>query len=127
MNLPGPSSGQQDAAKSEKPVLKPFRRHILMCTGPRCAPEISPEVYQYLKDQLKKLNLHEGPDRINRSQCHCFGICQGGPLAVVYPDNIWYHHLTKEKVDRIIQEHFLKNQPVKDCVFYFQSDSLKKS
>lgn len=101
-----------------KPSLRPFKKHILMCTGPRCAPEKSLEVYQYLKEQLKRLGYYEGPERIVRSQCHCFGICQKGPLAAVYPDNVWYCHLTKEKVDRVIQEHLLGNKPVEDYVFY---------
>jgi len=103
---------------ADKPSLRPFKKHILICTGPRCAPETSLDVYQYLKEQLKRLGCYDGPERIARSQCHCFGICQMGPLAAVYPDNVWYCHLTKEKVDRVIQEHLLANKPVEDYVFY---------
>ncbi|MBI3307161.1 MAG: (2Fe-2S) ferredoxin domain-containing protein [Candidatus Omnitrophica bacterium] len=106
---------------SPKPVMRPYKRHILVCTGPRCAPESSPAVYQQLKDRLKELGLHEGPNRIQRSQCHCFGICKQGPLAVVYPEDVWYHDLTPEKMERIIQEHLIGGRPVEEYVFYRQS------
>lgn len=102
----------------EAPHLKPFKKHIFVCTGPRCAPETAPGVYQYLKARIKELNLKEGPERIQRSQCHCFGICEAGPLAVVYPDNVWYHHLDEAKMEKILQEHLINGRPVKECAFY---------
>jgi len=101
-----------------KPPFRPYKKHILMCTGPRCAPEISGELYGYLKERLKELHRHEGPERIQRSQCQCFGICQGGPLMVVYPDDIWYHHVTREKLERILQEHLLQGKPIEEFMLY---------
>ena len=109
MNTPSPS---------QKPPFRPYKRHILICTGPRCAPETSPSLYQGLKERLKELGLHEGPERIQRSQCHCFGICEGGPIAVVYPDDVWYHHVTPEKLEEIIQKHLLGGQPVEPYILH---------
>ncbi|MBI3313116.1 MAG: (2Fe-2S) ferredoxin domain-containing protein [Candidatus Omnitrophica bacterium] len=103
---------------SPKPPMRPYKKHILVCTGPRCAPETSAAVYQGLKDRLKELSLHDGPERIQRSQAHCFGICQGGPLAVVYPDGVWYHHLTPEKMEKVIQEHLIGDKPVEEFIFH---------
>ncbi len=105
----------------EKPAVRPYKKHILVCTGPRCAPDISTAAYQKLKDRLKELNLHEGADRIQRSQCHCFGICKGGPLAVVYPEGVWYHHLTEDKIERVIQDHLVKGKPVDEWVMHRDS------
>ena len=106
----------------EKPAaeitVRPYKRHILICTGPRCAPEQSPALYQALKDRLKQLGLHEGPERIQRSQCHCLGICQGGRLAVVYPDDIWYARLTPELLEKIIQQHLIGGLPVEEAVIH---------
>ena len=95
-------------------TLAPYRKHIFICTGPRCAPETSPALYEHLKVRLKELKLTVGAQRIQRSQCHCFGICQGGPIAVVYPEGVWYHHLTVEKLERIIQEHLIEGRPVEE-------------
>lgn len=100
------------------PSPLPYKRHVFLCTGPRCAPEASPALWQCLKTRLKELGLGEGPHRIHRTQVNCFQICQGGPLVVVYPEGIWYHHVTQEKLERIIQEHLIEGKPVKELVFY---------
>ena len=102
----------------QKPPFRPYKKHILVCTGPRCAPETSTALYQGLKDKLKELKLHEGPDRIQRSQSHCFGICQGGPIAVVYPEGIWYHHVSPELMDKIIHQHLVEGRPVEENILH---------
>lgn len=105
-------------SENKKPPFRPYQKHILVCTGPRCAPETSPSVYHQLKERLKELKLHEGVCRIQRTQCHCFGICEGGPIASVYPEGIWYHHVTPEKMERIIQEHLIAGKPVEEYILY---------
>jgi len=101
-----------------KPPMKPFKKHVFVCTGARCAPETSPDLYKNFKARLKELKLNEGDERIHRSQTSCFGVCQGGPIVVVYPDNVWYHHVTPEKMEKIIQEHLIKDCPVEDYILY---------
>jgi len=98
--------------------MEPFRKHIIVCTGSKCAPEESQSVYQHLKARLKELKLHKGDDRIQRSQSQCLGVCAGGPIVVVYPDNVWYHHIDKGKLERIIAEHLIQNKPVRDYILY---------
>ena len=107
--------------EDSKPEIKPYGKHVFICTGPRCAPESSPALYGRLKARLKELGLSEGPKRINRSQCHCFGVCEGGPIMVVYPEGTWYHHVTEEKLEQIIQEHLVGNRPVRELIFHEQA------
>lgn len=95
-----------------------YKRHVFVCTGPRCAPEASVNLYGMLKHKLKELNLNVVPGGVQRSQCHCFGICHSGPLVVVYPEGVWYHHITPDKLDRIIQEHLIGGHPVKEYLFH---------
>ncbi len=107
--------------KDPTPTIAPYKKHVLMCTGPRCAPQTSPAVYARLKARLKELDLKEGSARIARSQCQCFGVCKGGPILVVYPEGVWYHHVTEEKLERIIQEHLLGGKPVEEFIFHRQT------
>jgi (2Fe-2S) ferredoxin len=100
------------------PPFKPYRKHVLVCTGPRCAPDSSPALYAHLKARLKELGLSEGDERIARAQVNCFGVCQGGPIVVVYPEGVWYHHVTVDKLERIIQEHLIGGRPVEEFVFH---------
>lgn len=95
-----------------------YKHHVFVCTGPRCAPETSAEVYTHLKRRLKEMNLSHISGGVERSQCHCFGICHSGPLVVVYPEGIWYHSVTPEVLERIINEHLVNGKPVTENIFH---------
>ena len=93
-----------------------LRRHIFLCadqTEPKCAPrEASLASWNYLKKRLADLGLLEGPHWIYRTKANCLRICEQGPIAVVYPEGVWYHHCTPEVLERIIQEHLIGGHPV---------------
>ncbi len=117
-----------------------IERHIFLCaqpTTPKCATtEEGVDSWRTLKSSLKRLGLASAPPpwrsgdveepapdtmpgdgSILRTKVDCLRVCEQGPIAVVYPDGIWYHSVSPDVVERIVEEHLVGGRVVEEFAF----------
>ncbi len=93
-----------------------YARHIFFCLNERksgeeaCANHHAQEAFDRCKSQVKAAGLN-GPGQVRVNKAGCLDRCAAGPVAVVYPEAVWYTYVDAEDIDEIVESH-LKNGKV---------------
>ncbi len=101
--------------------MKPYRLHVFVCQGKRCAAKGSEDVLHEFKEAVKKNNLSD----VRVSKSGCLKMCKEtsteaeySPAVVIYPEGTWYRNVTKRDVDEIVEKH-LKSNTIVERLHYF--------
>lgn len=103
----------------EKPKMGAYKRHLLLCVGPRCTQDgESQALFELLGEKFKAAGIDGGDNRVKRTRTHCFATCKSGPILCVQPDGIWYYNVTEANLDRIIKQHLVGGEPVEELIYH---------
>ena len=98
-----------------------FKRHIFFCLNERsnneacCAQHGAQQAFEHCKSRIKELGL-SGPGQVRVNKAGCLDRCAGGPVAVVYPEGVWYSYVDKADIDEIVESHLKRGQVVERLV-----------
>ena len=94
-----------------------FQRHMFFCLNERsnneawCAQHGAQQAFEHCKSRIKDLGL-SGPGQVRVNKAGCLDRCSGGPVAVVYPEGVWYSYVDKADIDEIVESHLKNGQVV---------------
>ncbi len=98
-----------------------YRSHILVCGGTGCTSSNSLKIIDRFEELIAKNGLTE---EVKVVRTGCFGLCERGPVVIVYPEGAFYTRINVEDVDRIVSEHIIKGRIVNDLIYH--EDDQKK-
>ncbi len=91
-----------------------YRSHVLVCGGTGCSSSGSAKLIERFEEQLKEKGLDK---EVKVVRTGCFGLCEAGPVVIVYPEGTFYSRVKEEDVDEIVSEHLLKGRKVQHLVY----------
>jgi (2Fe-2S) ferredoxin len=95
--------------------MEVFKKHVFVCTtGKTCPTQGAEQVLEALRREITELGLKK---QIRINKAGCFDQCGNGPMIVVYPEGVWYAHVSPEDCHEIVQSHLINDQPVERLLY----------
>ncbi len=91
-----------------------YRSQVLVCTGTGCTSSGSPNIIKKFEEEIAKAGLEKEVKVVHTG---CFGLCETGPVVIIYPEGAFYSHIKIDDVERIVAEHLLKGRIVTDLLY----------
>ena len=91
-----------------------YRSQVLICTGTGCSSSNSPAIIKRFEECIRNAGLE---NEIKVVRTGCFGLCENGPICIVYPEGAFYSHIKVDDVERIVSEHLVKGRVVADLLY----------
>ena len=104
--------------------MKIYRSHVLICTGTGCSSSDSPKIIKRMNDEIAKAGLE---NEVKVIPTGCFGLCEAGPIVIVYPEGCFYSRVTPNDVKEIVSEHLLKGRIVKRLLYKESAQDVEMS
>jgi len=99
----GANPGENPEQTAHRLGIGGLSRHVFLCTGPECTTaEHGQKAWDALKSGISQAGLAK---TCFRTKVGCLQLCNQGPIALVYPEGVWYHSMTAETVPQLIDEH----------------------
>lgn len=102
---------------ADSPPASYYQRHIFFCLNERpngaeaCANHRAQEAFDHCKSRVKAAGL-SGPGQVRVNKAGCLDRCAAGPVAVVYPEAVWYSYVDVHDIDEIVESHLKNGQVV---------------
>lgn len=102
------------AVRTQGASTSKYEKHVLVCGGTGCTSSGSTQVISVLEDELKKNGIE---DKVQVVRTGCFGLCALGPIMIVYPEGTFYSMVNTDEIPRIVKEHLVEGNPVKEFLY----------
>lgn len=100
------------------------RSHVLVCGGTGCTSSNSQVIRENFENEIKKQGLEK---EVKVVKTGCFGLCEAGPVVIVYPEGSFYSHVKPEDVFEIVSEHLLKGRIVQRLLYKDKDTGVETS
>ncbi len=101
-----------------------FRSHVLVCGGTGCTSSESPKIMDKFNEEISKAGLDK---EVKVVRTGCFGLCEAGPVVIVYPEGSFYSHVKVTDVPEIVSEHLLKGRIVQHLLYHGETKDVEMS
>ncbi len=91
-----------------------YEKHVLVCGGTGCTSSNSAKIIEKLEQEFEQKNLK---DKVQIVKTGCFGLCERGPIMIVYPEGSFYSRVNIDEIPRIVDEHLIGGNPVKEFLY----------